>query len=554
MEINQKIYDFFDDESLGKVLYNPFLMSPDTDTPVIAPTGINATVEGTVINLTWEAINLDDLEGYKVYYDTDSKEPPYEGTSATEGKSPIDVGKSTSFKLSGLKPETKYYIAITAYDTQGNEGWYGEVVTAETPSGELKPPLPPELSSPNDGVIIQTYTPTLKWLASEGATSYSIQIAKDSQFSEILIEKSGITGVQYYVPSDNLKNLETYYWRVKSANSAGASDWSEVRAFRVISGPSFTLSLATGLNFISLPMKPDVPYTARAFAEKLGSTLVIRYDAPSQEFLPFVPEVSETDGFVIEGGQGYIVNVLEEKQVTFTGTVWSNTPPASIKQAPDKDNPIWAFAVAGLVSDKARRRKPSYGTEPNLKENFSELRVTVKNQRTGQFSQCALTDDMGEFAVAFVDMNRKSVVKVGDMLEITVRNSRGQLVSVPVVFEVRKIDLAKATVVANLRLGEAIPSQSQLFQNYPNPFNPETWIPFQLAESAEVTIRIYNVAGQLVRAINLGQKTAGRYLDKKRATYWDGRNAHDEKISSGVYFYSINAGDFRATRRLVVAK
>ncbi|MBC8273751.1 MAG: T9SS type A sorting domain-containing protein, partial [Chloroflexi bacterium] len=99
-----------------------------------------------------------------------------------------------------------------------------------------------------------------------------------------------------------------------------------------------------------------------------------------------------------------------------------------------------------------------------------------------------------------------------------------------------------------------IPSQSQLFQNYPNPFNPETWIPFQLAESAEVTIRIYNVAGQLVRTLNLGQKTAGRYLDKTRAAYWDGRNEQNEKISSGVYFYLIEAGNFRATKKLVVAK
>jgi len=291
-------------------------------------------------------------------------------------------------------------------------------------------------------------------------------------------------------------------------------------------------------------MKPDVPYTARTFAEKLDSTLVIRYDAPSQEFVPFVPEASKTDGFVIEGGQGYIVNVLEEKQVTFRGTVWTNTPPASPKQIPDKENTIWAFAVAGFVS-----------TESDLSEPFSELRVTVKNQRTGQLSQCVLTDDMGEFAIAFVDMSRKSVVvEAGDMLEITVTNSREQLVSAPVVREVSKIDLAKATIVVNLRLGEAIPSQSQLFQNYPNPFNPETWIPFQLAESAEVTIRIYNVAGQLVRVLNLGQKAAGWYLDKDRAAYWDGRNEYNERISSGVYFYSIEAGNFRATRKLVVAK
>ena len=216
-EIRVNIYDFFADNSKAIVDVVPFLLSPNTDAPVISLTGLTATVEGTAINLTWEAINLDDLAGYKVYYDTDSEEHPYEGTEATEGKSPVDVGKVTSYKLSGLKPGTKYYIAITAYDTQGNEGWYGEVVTIETAEGELKPPLPPELSSPDDGVVINIDTKNVvfKWAASEDVTSmkYSIQIAKDSKFSEILIDTSpGNRILLFLVALGNLKNLETYYW------------------------------------------------------------------------------------------------------------------------------------------------------------------------------------------------------------------------------------------------------------------------------------------------------------------------------------------------------
>jgi len=136
MEINQKIYDFYDNEKYSKALYNPFLMSPDTNSPIIIPTGLTATIAATTITLKWKSMTLDDLKGYKIYYDTDSKEPPYEGTEATEGKSPIDVGKNTSYKLSGLKQGVKYYIAVTAYDIQGNEGWYGEIVTVEIPTGE----------------------------------------------------------------------------------------------------------------------------------------------------------------------------------------------------------------------------------------------------------------------------------------------------------------------------------------------------------------------------------------------------------------------------------
>jgi hypothetical protein len=99
-----------------------------------------------------------------------------------------------------------------------------------------------------------------------------------------------------------------------------------------------------------------------------------------------------------------------------------------------------------------------------------------------------------------------------------------------------------------------IPSTFALLQNYPNPFNPDTWIPFKLAADESVTILIYNQKGQLIRTIVLGQKAAGVYLSKDKAAYWDGRDDLGEKVSSGVYFYSLRAGEFIATRKLVVVK
>ena len=101
---------------------------------------------------------------------------------------------------------------------------------------------------------------------------------------------------------------------------------------------------------------------------------------------------------------------------------------------------------------------------------------------------------------------------------------------------------------------KAIPKEFRLLQSYPNPFNPETWIPYQLARDAEVTIRIYNVFGQLVNTISLGMKEAGYYVTKNDAAYWDGKNSMGESVSSGVYLYTIQAGEFFATRRMVVIK
>ena len=101
---------------------------------------------------------------------------------------------------------------------------------------------------------------------------------------------------------------------------------------------------------------------------------------------------------------------------------------------------------------------------------------------------------------------------------------------------------------------QTLPKQTALLQNYPNPFNPETWLPYQLAQDAPVTIRIYNTKGQLIRALHLGARKAGIYVAKDKAAYWDGRDKLGQKVASGVYYYTLQAGNFRTTRKMVILK
>ena len=98
------------------------------------------------------------------------------------------------------------------------------------------------------------------------------------------------------------------------------------------------------------------------------------------------------------------------------------------------------------------------------------------------------------------------------------------------------------------------PEHSALLPNFPNPFNPETWIPYQLASGGEVTIRIYNVKGQLIKTLALGYQPAGIYTHRSRAAYWDGKNEQGNKVASGVYFYQLHTGQFTALRKLIVLK
>ncbi|MEW5766312.1 MAG: right-handed parallel beta-helix repeat-containing protein [bacterium] len=99
-----------------------------------------------------------------------------------------------------------------------------------------------------------------------------------------------------------------------------------------------------------------------------------------------------------------------------------------------------------------------------------------------------------------------------------------------------------------------IPARSSLSQNYPNPFNPETWLPFALSTDTRVNINIYNLSGQLIRTLDLGKLSAGTYVDKERAAYWDGRDNSGQEAASGIYLYQLVTKDVVSTRKMIVLK
>ena len=125
--------------------------------------------------------------------------------------------------------------------------------------------------------------------------------------------------------------------------------------------------------------------------------------------------------------------------------------------------------------------------------------------------------------------------------------------------EARQLNLIDPTFQRGITVLEQLlaaltPKETGLLANYPNPFNPETWIPYQLATPAEVTVRIYTAGGVMIRVLAIGHQPVGIYQDRHRAVYWDGRNETGESVASGVYFYSLTAGEFTATRKMVILK
>ncbi len=110
--------------------------------------------------------------------------------------------------------------------------------------------------------------------------------------------------------------------------------------------------------------------------------------------------------------------------------------------------------------------------------------------------------------------------------------------------------------IANLEalVTNSIPEQTKLLPNYPNPFNPETWIPYDLAQDANVQIEIYNLRGESVHRLDIGHQSAGNYRSKQQAAYWDGRNSEGELVGSGIYYYCLITNNSKSIRKMVIRK
>ena len=364
------------------------------------------------------------------------------------------------------------------------------------------------------------------------------------------IPRTYVATLQGSYPLQFPGSVSTQGWNINQDSSVvGYYDTADERRHGFIARPAapaepepedpgdvFNVSLAQGLNMISLPLAPPTPMNARALAALTEATTVITLDVAHQQFVGWTPDAPD-DGFLIEGGKGYIVNVSETRQVAFVGSAWTNESAAAAPTLSVKSiQGAWAFVVSGRLAGQSA---------------FDGYEVSVRNLRTNKVITAPIQGDY--FAAATADLTRRSVVQVGDVVELRVIGPDGNVESQTLSVKVTPEHLANAVMSVNLdSIGQ--PHQNQLLQNYPNPFNPETWIPYQLSEDTSVSISIYDTTGQLVRTLSLGFQSAGFYNSRERAAYWDGRNALGERVASGIYFYQLTTPAFQQTRRLVIVK
>ncbi|MCH8295315.1 putative Ig domain-containing protein, partial [Candidatus Poribacteria bacterium] len=319
-------------------------------------------------------------------------------------------------------------------------------------------------------------------------------------------------------------------------------------------------ALDKGTNLFAVPV--NVPEIKRlsdlaAFIGTEELSTIIFQDKTEGKFKVWTPkDVGTPTDIEVEGGVGYILTMNDAvEELTFVGDAWENTP---ITAAPPTSRPYLSrtatavMGITGLVTDaesKALLDRVEISVE-NENRNFPQDNSAFTRQSTGNGS----TVNGGQFTVVLADFIGNNVVKAGDVLSITARYPNETFSEETIRYTVTEEDTRLSRITLPLISLYRLPAKTELLLNYPNPFNPETWIPFKLSQEAHVIVKIYNATGELVRRVDLGQTPAGTYLSKEKAVYWDGKNALNERVASGVYFYSLEAGDFHQTRKMVILK
>ena len=351
-----------------------------------------------------------------------------------------------------------------------------------------------------------------------------------------------------------------------STLASGSSMDRTIRLWDAATGEHLETLIGHNSGILSLDFSPD----GRVLAS--GSDGEIRlWNASTGQHLQtlagYTADVScvsfSVDGRILAGGSDGEIRLWDAITGRHVKTLLVDGYVRGIDFSPDGRRLASAVAGSLYLWDIILSTTPVL-TDVNGDGNVNILDIVIVSNNFGPVSADTLRVDVNADGI----INIQDLVLVAGAIDIggaapsLLPQSLDMLTSVDVqlwLIQAQQLNLTDATVLRGIRYLEQLlvaltPKETTLLPNYPNPFNPETWIPYQLAEPADVTVSIYSVNGKLIQRLTLGHQPVGIYKSRSRAAYWDGRNALGEPVASGLYFYTLTAGDFTATRKMLIRK
>ena len=399
-----------------------------------------------------------------------------------------------------------------------------------------------------DGVVRSIQLIADLYDALGGASTVNFLITYDSRTQEWR---------SYFGPSD----ANTYADKILTDDTGIIAGMKAPVSLRLSGNPlgtegRSTLTLRQGINLVGLPLRDSrIMRVSDLFAlNGIGGNVPVIILTDGGEFKT-VGRAGDPGDIEITGGQSFILNAQQATRVIISGDGWYDT--TAIEAAPSVENanlysrittsiqvtdttPV--LALRGSIADEGRGLRQT------------DFRVIVKNFSTGKEVATTIADDRLAYRLTIVDIETGQAATIGDILEISAQSPQLLIGVEPLEYTVTAEDVRQGWIQLPALVAYEIPAETALLHNYPNPFNPETWIPYQLAHAADVTLTIYDTQGMLVRQLDLGYQQAGYYTNRTRAAYWDGRNRLGESVGSGVYFYHLSAGDYSTMRKMVILK
>jgi len=465
------IYDKQDNPNVGPVSISKYHTNPlhsidSTPPSAVTTLSIYYSIKSDSVTLNWTAPGDDGNVGTAKTYDIRcSKEPITDAnwgvaTQCQGEPAPKLVGSSETFTVTGLSPNTVYYFAMKTADEVPNWSALSNVASSKTTTVNI--PSPPTLVSPADASTVETLTPTMQWQASADATSYGIQIASDSGFSNLLVNQTGITATSYTVPSGKLEDGKTYYWRVNATNATGTSSWTTARSFKVKLQGAALKVVATS------PQTAGTPFTVEVKAESVsnlfGLSFQLNYTKTdiidtatskviAEDFLGadvvFLPQVDDAKGLVSVGitrkagsggvnGSGVVVKIEFTSKAEINQDEVVDFTLADVTANASDGKPITLILAPSQVTISTGKKPPTETTnvltvvgtvlDKDSKPVTDALSVEVVNSGRGLSNKAVTgsTGQVGQYSILFFDPN-KVVAETGDILVVMVKDEQGNV-------------------------------------------------------------------------------------------------------------------------------
>jgi hypothetical protein len=478
-------------------------------TSLVSPAN-GATGQTSPVTLTWNAAT--NATGYRVQV---SMDPTFANTAMLAVNATV-TGTSYAYSLG---PATKYYWRVAAV----NDGFMSDYTTANnlTTAGVAAATVP-TLLSPASGATNQAASLTLNVGRTSDASRYHWQVSTLPTFITFFANDSTADTTV----TAQFTGGQTFYWRVRGMNDLGASAYSPVDTFTVMTPPART-TLVSPANNVQNVISDSVFFAWRLVSGAASYNLQVS-TVNSTSIYATTDTTYRLNNLTKLTNYTWKVEAINAGGTgNYTGSFAFTTiiaPPAS---------PL-AGLPASAATEVNRRTTFTWGATTNATRYRIQVATdalftsVVRDTTAFEVTTLTLADPLSEFTDYYWKVRAENIGGASDY-------------STP-----RLFSTGSALGVADIA---EIPKEFNLLQNYPNPFNPSTTISFDVPKSAHVNVVIYDVLGRVVTTLVDEMKAANRYR-----VVWDASN-----MSTGVYFYRMTAkgvdgGNFTSVKKLLLMK